>query len=142
MKLNLPDHTDCAHPLVPTPPEQRATNKQTRVLVVEDQRSTSVMLVRFLTQRGYWVESCMDVETALARMDQGGFDLLLADLHLPDGDAWGLLTELTMRGKRPPRVVSMSASDPVEARIQSRAFGCSGHLVNPFVASDLMKLMN
>ena len=122
-------------------PEKPPTDKRRCVLVVEDQRSTSAVLVHLLVRFGYWVESCVDVATALARLDYGGFDLLLTDVHLPDGDAWGLLSELATRGKRPERVISMSAMDPGEVRSQSMAFGCAGHLVSPCLADELAELL-
>lgn len=88
------------------------------------------------------MEACGDVTTALARMAQGGFDLLLTDVHLLDGTAWNLLAELEIRGQRPSRVVSMSAFDSGKARKRSEAFKCYGHLVSPLVVGELLALLN
>lgn len=116
-------------------------DKQLRILVVEDQRSTSDFLVEFLASLSHWVEACPDVTKALARMEQGGFDLLLTDVHLPDGTAWSLLGELELQGQRPSRVVSMSAFDPGKARQRSRALMCYGHLISPFAKRELLALL-
>ena len=112
-----------------------------RILVVEDHADTREVLVNVIDSHGHWVESCPNVAAALARMDQDGFDVLLTDVRLPDGDAWNLLAELTRRGKRPPRVISMSAYDVPETRRLSETSECHGHLVKPFQVEALEALL-
>ena len=111
------------------------------ILVVEDHADTREVLVDIIEAYGYWVESSPDVAAALARLDYDGLDVLLTDVHLPDGDAWSLLSELTKRGKRPPRVISMSAYDACETRRLSETSGCYGHLVKPFQMEALEALL-
>lgn len=113
-----------------------------RILVIEDHTDTRDVLVSAIELHGYWVESCSNVTATLARLANDGFDVLLTDVRLPDGDAWNLLTELTKRGKRPPRVISMSAYDACETRRLSEASGCHGHLVKPFQMEQLEALLH
>ena len=118
------------------------TERRLRILVVEDHPDTKDALVALLESLAYWVESCGDTATALARMQHyDNFDVLLTDVRLPGGDAWQLLAELSERGKLPPRVVTMSAFDAPEMRRLSEASGCVGHLVKPFGPDELAVML-
>lgn len=115
--------------------------KSLRILVVDDHQEIRALLAEYLASSGCWVESCPDATTALARMEQDGFDVLLTHLQLPDADGMSLLAELTRRGRRPPRVLSMSGGDATRARQQSQALGCAGHLAKPFRLAELTALI-
>ena len=117
------------------------TTPRLRIMVVEDFDDTREILVDLIRLHGHWVESCSDKATALARMSNDGFDVLLTDVRLPDGDAWTLLIDLAERGILPPRVISMSAFNAGEMRKKSAFFGCAGHLSKPFEMRDLEKLL-
>lgn len=95
-----------------------------------------------LESLAYWVESCADPTTTLARLSNGGFDVLLKDVRLPDGDAWQSLAELFNRGKLPTRVISMRAFDASQMRRHSAVSGCASHFVNPFGPDELMTVLD
>ena len=117
------------------------SKKPLRILVVDDHQEIRELLAEYLALSGCWVESCPDVASALARMEQDGFDVLLTHLQLPDANGGSLLAELTRRGRRPPRVLSMSGGDAARARQQSQALGCAGHLAKPFQLAELAALL-
>ncbi|MBE7157457.1 MAG: response regulator [Rhodospirillales bacterium] len=117
------------------------SEKSLRILVVDDHQEIRALLAEYLASSGCWVESCPDAATALARLEQDGFDVLLTHLQLPDADGRTWLQELTRRGHRPPRVLSMSGGDAVQARQQSQALGCAGHLAKPFQLAELTALL-
>ena len=97
-----------ARPRGTTGPALCMSEKPLRILVVDDHQEIRALLAEYLALSGCWVESCPDATTALARMEQDGFDVLLTHLQLPDADSSTLIEELTRRGRRPPRVLSMS----------------------------------
>ena len=78
------------------------TGQRLRILVVEDHDHTRQALVHFLVALGHWVESCPDAETALARLDYDGLDVLLTDVYLPDARDLDYLGELSKRGEASP----------------------------------------
>ena len=114
------------------------TKQRLRILVVEGHDHTRQILVHFLVALGHWVESCPDAETALTRLDYDGLDVLLTDVYLPDTRDLDYLGELSKRGKLPPRVISMSTGDDLEAHQRSKSSGCVGHLVEPFTEDALV----
>ena len=65
---------------------------------------TCHVLELFLADRGYWVEGVCDAATALERLLQDGFDMLLTDTWLSDALGWNFLNHPPdVRETSPPR---------------------------------------
>ena len=70
-----------------------------RVLLVEDEPLISMMLEDMLAEAGYVVAgSERDAKGALERMETGLFDVALLDVHIADGDSFGLADALLACG--------------------------------------------
>jgi two-component system, cell cycle response regulator DivK len=59
-----------------------------RILLVEDNEMNRDMLSRRLVRRGYAVEIAVDGLAGVARALEGGWDLILMDMSLPEIDGW------------------------------------------------------
>ena len=114
------------------------SNQPLKILVVEDHTDTRNALGDFLGLLGHHCDLAPDAGAALTRAAAGSFDALLTDIGLPDRDGWQLLQELGVHGHLPPLVISMSAYDGYVHSARSKAAGCHGHLVKPFVPSQLI----
>lgn len=70
------------------------------VLIVEDEPLIAMMLEDFLDSLGHRVAGSVDsVEDALARVDQGGFDVAILDVQLKDGKtSWPIADRLRDKG--------------------------------------------
>jgi two-component system sensor histidine kinase EvgS len=90
-----------------------------QVLVVEDAEVYGLLLVRALEQRGHQVRLVGSLAAARAALGQGGCELLLTDLNLPDGQATELLAWLQQQpaaaGERPLVVVMTTDLDGLPA---------------------------
>jgi signal transduction histidine kinase len=73
------------------------TGLRCRVLLVEDHKSTAVVLANLLSARRYEVFAAGSVTEALAVADRQDFDVLISDIGLPDGDGYQLIGELRTR---------------------------------------------
>ena len=62
-----------------------------RVLVVEDDRYGSEVVLRMLRHREIDVDLASTAEQALALLEQNDYSLVISDLALPKMDGWGLL---------------------------------------------------
>lgn len=96
------------------------------------------MLVLCLTQLGHWVESTGSAGTAIDRLQQDGFDVLMTDLWLPDAHDWDFLGELRARHVLPPHVVSVEAVLLRDAAQRSKAAGCCAHIAQSFRVSEVV----
>ena len=70
------------------------------ILIVEDEPLIAMMLEDFLESLGHQVVATVDcIADAVPKIDSGGFDVAILDVHLRGGDiAWPLADRLVERG--------------------------------------------
>jgi class 3 adenylate cyclase len=103
-----------------------------RVLVVDDNRVNSLLLGRALEQQGLSVEFAENGRRALDLVGQGGFDLMLLDVEMPELDGYAVLAEL----KGDPRlrelpVIMTSALDELDSVVRCIELGAEDYLTKP-----------
>ena len=69
-----------------------------RVLVVEDEVSFRQVLIEQMAKDGIEAVGVGSAEEALALLPDGGFDILLTDLRLPDREGVEILREMREQG--------------------------------------------
>lgn len=82
----------------------------TRILVVDDDRTTRHVLSKVLTSAGFTAKVAKDGVEALKLLRTHRFDLLLLDVWMPRMSGLELLAQLRRRKSR-PRVVVMTSDD-------------------------------
>jgi CheY-like chemotaxis protein len=70
------------------------------ILIIEDEPLIAMMLEDFLDSLGHKVVGTVEsVEDAMARIDEGGFDVAIVDVHLKDGQhVWPVCDRLSGEG--------------------------------------------
>ena len=69
------------------------------VLIVEDEPLIAMMLEDFLDSLGHGiVGTCETVQDAMAKVEQGGFDVAIIDVHLKGEHVWPVADRLTEKG--------------------------------------------
>jgi len=86
------------------------------ILVVDDEAAVADVLAEILRDDGHRVEVTGDGWAALARIEAGGFDLVISDLRMPGLDGPGLYAEATRR--RPGLRFVFITGDTMTARTQ------------------------
>lgn len=107
-----------------------------RILLVEDEPNLGAAVREHLVGSAHavdWFKRLDDAEAALAGMS---YELILLDLHLPDGRGCDLLTRLRRRGDKTP-VIIVTAHDRVSDRIEGLNAGADDYLVKPFDLDEL-----
>ena len=66
---------------------------QATVLIVEDDTALGPMLVKIASQQGYRARAVTTLQAALGELQAGDVEVLITDLHLPDGDGMKLIAE-------------------------------------------------
>jgi CheY-like chemotaxis protein len=100
-----------------------------RILLVEDHRDTGKVLSRLLAGDGHIVSVAGTLQEARELGHENGFDLLLVDLLLPDGDGSALLAEPGELARIP--AIALTASGFPEDRVRTRRAGFHEHLLKP-----------
>jgi CheY-like chemotaxis protein len=136
----LPLHNDVPASIwTPQGNDYQRSQRILHILLVEDHDDTRRGMELFLRAHGHRTQVASGVQEAmdLAATSDTGFDLLLSDLRLPDGNGWDLLRRLEEGGWRPQQAVAVSGwgSDMDVARSKSAGFGI--HLVNPIAPQVL-----
>jgi DNA-binding NtrC family response regulator len=111
------------------------------ILVVDDEDSIRFSFSRFLEAEGHDVITARDYREALARMDERGFEVILADIYL--GDGWGLdiLQEVMDRGLK-TRVIIMTAYPSSETAQDSFRMHAADYLVKPQTQEGILDSVN
>jgi len=107
------------------------------LLLVEDDESLRLILVRHLRSQGYGVEEAASAEDASEALE-GGLrpSLVLLDLNLPGGTGWDLLRGSSLAAAGSPPVVITSAITVSPKRLAE--FGVAGYLPKPFPLETLV----
>lgn len=101
-----------------------------QVLVVEDDESIRIALVRGLTQRGHAVSSTATGLDAIAEISRSRPDVLVLDLGLPDLDGTQVL-EISVALKAAPVIIA-SARDDDRAMVAMLNAGADDYVVKPY----------
>lgn len=94
-------------------------NGRTRgsLLVVDPEPAITFTLKQILEQEGYRVWAATDYSAAQRMLSQNDYDAVLADIHLDDSNAMGLLRRAVNR--RQPPVVMLSTDEPNIASLRA-----------------------
>jgi len=107
-----------------------------RLLVVEDDSDTLQLIVEVLEDEGFQVQPCRDGERALKLLEQGMFDLVLADIKMPRMTGTDLLFQIRLLGLD-TKVILMTAYASLDTAVQALRGDASDYLIKPFTLKEL-----
>jgi DNA-binding response OmpR family regulator len=112
------------------------TSDRSRILVVDDDDPTRMLLRELLTMEGYAVDEAADGATALAKVATFAPDLLLLDVMMPGRDGFDVLTSLRRTSDVP--VILLSAKAHENDRVVGLRLGADDYVVKPFSGAELV----
>jgi two-component system KDP operon response regulator KdpE len=112
----------------------------TRVLIVDDEPDILLMLRVNLEADGFETALAADGETALRRIEEERFDLVLLDVMMPVMDGWGVLQGLA-GDPAAPRVIVVSAKSADRDVARALRQGAADYVTKPFSPVDLSDLI-
>ncbi len=108
-----------------------------RILIVEDNARLAGLMAALLTDHGHGVDTVETVTAARAALSPGGYDLVLLDLSLPDGDGHAVL-ETLREGDSGVYVLIVTARGDVDNRVRALNAGADDYIVKPFSDEELV----
>lgn len=108
-----------------------------RLLLVEDDASLAAAMSAFLDAKAYAVDRAETLREARAALPMAGWDAVLLDLHLPDGDGLELVPAIR-RHAADASILILTARDQVSDRIRGLDAGADDYLVKPFDPDELL----
>lgn len=111
------------------------------ILLVEDHDDTRRCMQLLLQSRGHTVRSACDAQTAIELSEGEEFDLLIADLGLPDRSGLELLGELRQRELMLPAIALSGFGMPKDV-VNSKEGGFIEHFTKPIDFQKLQAAIN
>ena len=108
----------------------------TRLLMIEDDRALAEMVATYLGRAGMTLEHRESAEAGLAAALQGGYDAVVLDLMLPDGDGLELCRAIRARSDVP--ILMLTARGEEADRIVGLEIGADDYLPKPFNPRELL----
>ena len=107
------------------------------LLIVEDDRALSAMLVELFSGEGYRVDTAFDGQQGMHLGLTGTYDAMILDRGLPVMDGVNLVALLRSRGIVTPALI-LTARGSVEDRVEGLDSGAQDYLVKPFEVPELL----
>jgi len=107
-----------------------------RVLVVDDEPKLGKIASEALALDGHAVTRVGGGREALVELQQGTFEIVVADLRMPEVDGLGVLQ--AARARMPPaEVILMTAHATAESAVAAMKAGAADYLIKPFSIEEL-----
>ncbi len=107
------------------------------VLLADDDRSIRTVLSQALGRMGCRVRATGSASALWRMVEEGEGDVIVTDVHMPDGDALDLLPAIRKRRPDMPIIV-MSAQNTVLTAIRATEVGAYEYLPKPFDLKELI----
>ena len=108
-----------------------------QILIMEDEMSVAKGLELVLSEEGYTVDLAMTGRSALDSFSQKAFDLLIADLRLPDIDGMEVIKKV--KKSRPDTgVIVVTGYSTIPSAVEAMKLGATDYLSKPFTDDELM----
>lgn len=110
-----------------------------RILLVEDNEMNRDMLSRRLVRRGHVVEIAVDGLEGVRRAGEGGWDLILMDMSLPEIDGWEATRRIrAAEQEQKVPIIALTAHAMSGDRDKALEAGCDDYDTKPV---DLERLL-
>jgi two-component system OmpR family response regulator/two-component system response regulator QseB len=118
----------------------------TRVLIVEDDPTTSAALAGIVRRQQWEAQTREDLASAWEALRSSSFDILVLDLSLPDGEGTDLLQKLrrSPAGELPEAktpVLVVSARSQLRSRLTALDLGADGYVIKPVHLEEVAAVM-
>ncbi|MCG8345727.1 MAG: sigma-54 dependent transcriptional regulator [Chlorobiales bacterium] len=114
--------------------------KQYRVLVADDDKSTRILLNHFLKKMGYLSLEAIDGEECISILEDESIDILLLDINMPKKDGFGVMTYLREKGISLP-VIMITALNDIPNTVKCIKMGAYEYLTKPLDVDRLQIVM-
>src|SRR5438477_9419289 len=128
---------DAAPTVSDLPAEPTSSGRGATILIVEDDGAMRTMLREALEEDGYLVEVAAGGRAGVERVRQGGIDLVVSDVKMPDLDGLDMLREI--KAVTPsPHVITITAFGSIDTAIRAVKLGAFDYITKPFDVDQLI----
>lgn len=107
-----------------------------KILIVEDNLQLVQNIEAYLKEEGNICESAGTYHEAIDRIVSYGYEMLILDIMLPDGNGLDVIRELKKQNSN-AGILIISAKDSLDDKIKGLNLGADDYLTKPFHLSEL-----
>jgi DNA-binding response OmpR family regulator len=107
-----------------------------KILIIEDEISLNESIILYLKNEGFVCESAPNFEEASQKINDYHYDIIVADIILPDGNGLDLVRELKAH-KTDSGIIIISAKDSLDDKLMGLDLGADDYLTKPFHLAEL-----
>ena len=111
-------------------------NNLTKLLIVEDNKDTRLLLKEYFESLDYYIEICENGVEALAILKKKEFTILITDIRMPKMDGITLIGEVK-RIYPKLGLIMMTAFSSVYSEVDVRRVGVDDYISKPFNFEDM-----
>ena len=108
-----------------------------RVLLAEDEKALSRVLVTIFEKNHYSVDPVYNGEDALSYLQSGNYDVAVLDIMMPKMDGITVLRKVREAGSQIP-ILMLTAKSEVEDKVLGLDSGANDYLAKPFDTKELL----
>jgi two-component system response regulator CpxR len=108
----------------------------TRLLIVDDDKELSAMLVEYLSSEGFDIDTAYHGLSAIEKVKRQQYDALILDVMMPELDGFGVLRHIRSYSDVP--VLMLTAKGDDVDRIVGLEMGADDYLSKPFNPRELL----
>ncbi len=113
----------------------------TRILVVDDDEIILTSLSEFLRLEGYGVETANSFQGASAHLAAGGFQVVIADVSMPEVDGFELL-KLVRKRYPETAVIMITGYGTIEDAVRAMKHGAFHYLTKPIIDDEIKMVVD
>ncbi len=115
------------------------------VLIVEDNKINQLLVKNMLKKFGFINFDCSENgKSALARMSERKYDIVLMDIQMPGMDGYEITTAIRTKMPEPVcsiPIIALTADASEKEKIKAREAGMNDYVVKPYTPEDLYSTM-
>ncbi len=108
-----------------------------RILLAEDEKALSRVLVTIFKKNNYSIDAVYDGEDALEYLRSGNYDAAVLDIMMPKKDGISVLKEIRADGSQIP-ILMLTAKAEIDDRVLGLDSGANDYLPKPFDTKELL----
>jgi PAS domain S-box-containing protein len=112
-----------------------------KILIIDDEETIRFAFDTHLSKEGHGVTTAADYNAAISAMDSDNFDVIFADIILPDRSGIDILEEVKKRGLNCP-VIMITGEPNIDTSAKALRLGAFDYLTKPIRKENLLRSCN
>ncbi|MBQ7307125.1 MAG: response regulator transcription factor [Clostridia bacterium] len=107
-----------------------------KILLVEDDEKLNESICHYLSSNGFQTTGCLSALSALGKMNETKFNLIISDIMMPNMDGFDFAKSVRLFDKIIP-ILFITARDDLSSKEKGYSIGIDDYLVKPFELTEL-----